>query len=305
MRERDALLRALSRMFRTDPMAVPTFELFYLGAGTLTATVADGVLTLTGIGGAPSRTIALEPLTLEQLLVEVLAIGNGLSAGIDLTQLDALPVRAVTLLDDGPRDVTAEGVSLSRFTNPLWFVFDAVAERLTAAAVDLDAAVAQLNLLTAAGFFADFWGTLTGTVRSGEDDEAYTARQLFELLRPRENNEALALILERDFGLPVREVVDLRREVFTLGGPLRGRYLPGRRFNTATCEIRVDGFPSAVALAAAHTHAAGGVRVFMSGRLDLTGTGSLFGLRGGTAQIGEPPPMQIGVTPIGIGKIGP
>ncbi len=241
--------------------------------------------------------------TLGELALALTAVPD---VGVVLELAGSEAVRAAVLLEAPAMPVGGAGLPVFRWTNPTWQLLEAVRPLLEAAAADVDVAVDQLHLLRAAGDFAELWGAFTGTDRvSGELDEAYTARQLLELLRPRENNQALAALLEHDTGVVVEEVADLRRDVFVCSGSrMRGRPLAGRRFNACTTEVRVSGFPGGAVADLAARHAAAGITVFVTGTMELDGLDSDLDIGSGELQVGEPPPMQIGVTAIGIGKIG-
>lgn len=298
--ERHALLSALPRVFRTGPQPAPALVCTWAGAGTLTVAVTATALEL-AIDDVSLATIARAD-TLADLALALTALPD---VGVVLAE-GSEAVRAAVLLEAPALPVTAEGLVLYRWTNPTWRLLEAVRPLFEDAAADVDIAVDQLNLLRAGGDFADLWGRLTGTARGVDElDDAYTARQLRELLRPRENNEALAALLEEDTDVVVEEVADLRRDVFTASrSPLRGRPLAGRRYNACTTEVRVRGFPGGAVAHLAALHAAAGITVFVTGTLELDGLGSDLDISSGALQVGEPPPMQIGITAIGIGKIG-
>lgn len=298
--ERQALLGALPRIFRTGPQPVAALTCSWAGAGALTIAVTEAALEL-AVDDEPLATIARAG-TLAELALALTAlpdVGVAIAAGAEL-------LRAAVLLEAPALSVGGGGLTLFRWSNPTWRFLEAVRPLLEDAAADVDVAVAQLNLLEAGGDFAELWGRLTGTVRDVDElDDAYTARQRHELLRPRENNQGLAALLEEDTGVVVEEIADLRRDVFVCSGSrLRGRPLAGRRFNACTAEVRVRGFPGGMVAHLAELHAAGGVTVFVTGTLELDGLGSDLDIGSGALQVGEPPPMQIAVTPIGIGQIG-
>lgn len=301
--ERAGILEALPRVFRRDPQPVAALTLTYTGAGTCTAAVVDGAFVLAGEDGAPSETVPLTGTLGE--LAGLLAAVAGVTCVVSEAAAGALP--ATMLLDEPARGLSVAPLGFVRWRSPLWQLLDAIAEQLRGLVAAAPAARAQLNLLTAGGAFADAWGALTGTVRrAGEADGDYTTRQLHELLRGRENNQALAALLEEGGpGIHVTEVADLEREVFVCSGsPLRGRPLAGARHNACTIEVRLDGFPSAAVLAIARAHVAAGVEVFVHGRYALPTVPSEYDIGDGVLVVGEPPAMQIGVGRIGVGRIG-
>lgn len=315
-RERLTLLAALPRRYRKEPAALPTLELQNTSTGAITITVGDQLVT-----------VVAGPTTFQQYLgarppdgdvaIGVAATVTELQAwlatvGLPATLLDATAgsVNPATLLEDGPITVAPLAThEMLRWSEPVWRLFDPAAGALVAAGRRIGIGLAQLNLLTAAADFADFWGTLTATVRRpSETDEAFTARQLHELLRPRENNEALAALLEEEHGVPVREVRDLWRDVFRCSmTPLAGYPLAGRRFNASTAEVVFAGMPPVGALETAEANVAAGITVLLRGELSLGDRETPYYLASSPYLIGAPPAMKIGHPDgtIGIGKIGP
>ncbi len=300
--ERQALLQALPRMFRTDPRPVAALSCTWGGAVGITLAVTDGAIVLADADGVVVASVALVG-TLGDVAA---ALNSVLNLTCTLTDPVAAPVAAATLLE-APAAPLSAAVTIHRWTNPTWQLLEAIRPGLEAAAGDIDTAIAQLNLLMAGGDFAELWGVLTGTVRRpGELDATYTARQLRELLRPRENNQALAQLIEEDTGVVVDGIVDLSREVYRPSAtPLAGAFLPGRRYNASTAEVRMRGFPGGLVAHLAQANAAAGITVFVVGALDLDGLGSDLEVDSSPIQVGEPPFMQIGVTAIGVGRIAP
>lgn len=303
--ERARLLALLPRVYQRDPASVVTFALGWAGGGgSYTAEVDGHELRVVGTGTAPSATIALtEGVTLDDL-VRALRRAGIIAAVMD----DAAAVLlAGSLVDTGGPVVPFIAdfeVDLQSGTSPVWRLADTFARALERASERIDAALAQLNLLDAAGHFADYWGSYTGTPReASEADTPYTARQVREVLRRRDNNEALAALIEEDTGITVSEVRDLRRDVFVLSRtPLRTRYLAGWRYNAAVCEVRVEDFPTPAVSAAARANIAAGITLFLAGQLGVvSGLAVVIRLRGLT--IGEPAPLEIGVVAVGIGRI--
>lgn len=398
MNLRGRLLAELNRPWRKDPLPAVALQLAYSGPGAVVVTITEGRLAVDGRDGAASVVVDLDAGLTLTALAETLALHEGCTA----TVVPAMAaVRAVTLLDESQRPLTASPQDFVAWTSPTWRVLEVARQALVAAATRIDVALAQLNLLTAAGYFADLWGRYTSTRRrppvhapvtgsvvsvtagsplavassrlpwelavggpgpstlfngarlvlgdvsvviaaylpkgtsglgssdfprlvlvgpwpgatqftadytivwDAEPDDAYTQRQLRELLRPRENNIALAVAITEDTGVPVREVRDLRRQVFTLNGPLRGRPLPGTRCNTATAEVVLEGEPTVAVIASAQAHAAAGVHVLVLGAMTPPMGASTLDVVVRAIVIGDVPPMQIGVTPIGGGRIAP
>ncbi len=292
--------------YRREPMPVSALTVAYGNAlGSVTLTVADDILQLDGVDGAPTRTI---PLVAGVTLGDVATTLNTIDGVTAEVQDGADAVWALALLDEDHVPLVTDGdpITLQRFTNPLWQLLEALRLQLDHAVANCDAGVAQLNPLTAAAYFADEWGRYTVTPRrDGELDDAYTARQLRELQRPRENNFGLAQCIEDDTDVHVIEVADLEPSVFVVSGsPLRGRPLAGSYYNAATCEVLLDGFPTLAAIETAFGNAAAGIQVYVRGRQQLVNALTYLQLGGEPVRSVPPPSMQIGTGAIGIGKIG-
>lgn len=392
---RSRLLAELHRPWRKDPLSVAALALGYAGAGSVSITITETTLALAGQDGAPSLAVDLDAVgTLAALAQAILA-----TPGYLATVAPGMgPVLASTLLEESARSLTATPAPFLAWSSPNWRVLEPARRLLRGAATRIDLALAQLNLLTAAGYFAELWGRYTTTPRRAaargplsegsitvtagsvyavaggngtstyavwrraefethpqlfvgatlivgdvraaivahrfknvgdvdslelaggwpgpsqvsapyrvefpaESDAAYTARQRHELLRPRENNLAMARAITEDTGVSVPEVRDLRRRVYVVGGPLYRRPMPGRRYNTATAEVRVDGLPTVAVIAAAERHAAAGVTVLIRGAMRIRGSHSDTVVRVRRATIGPVPVMQIGVGRIGRTRI--
>jgi hypothetical protein len=300
MSEIGRLLAELPKVIRPDAMAVPAFTLSWPGTGTATVELAHETLLLTSVDGGPTGTVSVAGR-----LGDVVPALESLGFTAVLADPAAAVLPANLLIDEGARDVTAGGIVFFRWTNPLWRLLVPAAVALRARAANIDAGIRQLDLLDAATDFADFWGTFTGIPRrAGEDDPLYTARQLLEVLRHRENNEALAALIEHDTGHVVIEVRDLRRDVFRCSAtPLRGHPLPGWRYNAAVAEIRLADFGDALVEYAVRNNIAAGVTAFIQGQLSARVTVSLT-VRVRGAQVGSPPAFVVGTTAVGVGSVG-
>jgi hypothetical protein len=323
--ERDALLRELPSPWRKEPLAVPTFAI--VGPNGVEVYYADAVLHAT-IPGQPPIEIPVTGLTYDAL------VRACQDAGIGAVLVDpaAGPLWAITLLNDSTRAAvnqtsawniatwnvspwsTRTAVSFSRWTSDTWRLLDPLAAELAFEDGNVDDGLAQLNELTSAGVFADLWGSYLGIQRrTGESDADYTARMQWWLIRPRENNYALANLLEADFPpITISLVDDVVRHCFMPSDDiaLRGRPLRGWYYNIATIEIDTQGgFPSSALVAAAEGNAACGVKVFVHGYYSLDSMPSPAGYDlAGTSSIlfGQPLPIQINAPPpVGVGKIGP
>lgn len=315
-RERQALLDALPRRYRKEPAAVTVLNVVNQTDGPATLEVKDQELVVRlgtsehrqylgarPSGGDPAIGVAPRIAELENWFSSL-----GFATGLPDPTVQNL--NAAMLLEDGPVTIAPAAFhGLKRWTQEIWRLFDPAAVALVAAGQRISIGLAQLNLLTAAADFADFWGTVTSTPRRlGESDEDYTARQLHELLRPRSNNEALARLLEEDLGVPVIEVRDLEPDVFRCSRtPLRGFPLAGKRYNAATAEVIFGGVSPIEAYAVARANVAAGVRVVLHDTFDLTVGESPYYFGPSPYTIGSPPAMKINHPDgtIGVGKIGP
>ena len=323
----EALLRELPSPWRKDPIPVPAFAI--TGPAGAIITLADDTLTVVLKGHPDPVVIPLGDMTFDELVRA--CADNGIGASTDPL---SGPLLASTMLPEGPRTAEAAAASrwnraiwnkdtwlprlvdvitFSRWTSDTWRLLDPLAERLAFEDGNGDAGLAQLNLLTSAGVFADLWGAYCGIPRHpGESDEDYTARIRWELLRPRENNLALADLLEHDYPpLHVALVDDVVRRCFMPSDDiaLRGRPLRGWYYNIATVGIDVEGgFPSADMIAAAEKNAACGVTVYVRGHYKFLSMPSPAGydFAGSTIRFGVPIPIKINAPPpVGVGKIGP
>lgn len=298
MTERAQLLELLPDFFSAEAEPVPALTVTYAGGGMAVLEVSDEQLSVL-VDNAEVARLDLTAETLGSLPASLTA----LAPDVTLTPLLPGVMPAVVLLDSGRVEPP---VTLTAWRSATWRVLEALGHRLGRSATKLDAGVAQANLLTSAGHFADLWGQLLGRGRRlDEDDATYTARLLRETLRPRENNQALAALLEEDFpGLEVFQVRDNRPRVFRCSGtPLRHFHLAGRRYNAGVVDVELRGNASREVSDAAQFHVAGGVLAWVVGVIGLDG-GPGLGLADTPLQIGPPAPMQIGTGTIGLGAIG-
>ena len=292
MRERDAILRELNRPWKKD--ALPQAVLTVIGAGAEALIVQDDWLAVA------DTSVDLRACSLGELAEQLRALGFT----VDVTA-EEQAVMAAVLLD------TVGGASLARWTNPNWRLPDTCGRGLERGRTHVDLALAQLNLLSAGGAWADFWGRYTGTPRrTDEDDATYTDRQLHELLRPRENNYALANLLEEDFPpIRVENVSNTLSRCFQCSDTvMREHPLRGRLFNACTVELVVDGFPTPALVIAARANVAAGIYIYVRGEwaLDAMESPAGYDFKATNWMFGKPLPIQINAPPpIGIGKIGP
>ena len=304
---RDALLRELPSPWRKEAVAVVALTID--GPLGTVVTLGSDVLTVQAPSSLTPTAIPLAQ-TLDAIRLECGNVGVGCA----LTNVALAPVSGGVLLPFPTTVVQATApVSLFAWTSDTWWVLDPLAEQLAAESVNVDVGLAQLNLLTAAMSFADYWGTYLGIPRfPGEDDATYTARMRWWTIRPKENNYALANCLEEDFPpLKVSAVEDTVTHCFEPSDdrPLRYRPLRGWHYNVATIDILTTGaFPNADMVNDAARLVACGVKIFLRGSYALTPMQSPAGydFTGSQLTIGVPLPIQINnIPPIGVGKIGP
>jgi hypothetical protein len=278
-------------------------------ADALKVEIEAEAIRFTGTASAPTFTLELDR-TYDDLKTQIEAQGITVTLDTGLGSSSALtlvphPLTSVPLTAGG-------ALILQRWTNPLYRFWHPIARRLERESDKIDDAIDQLNMLLAAGHFADFWGELSSTVRgSGEDDSTYTTRQRHELIRRRDTNQALAAILEEDFGVTVEQVDDLRPQVFRFSAtPMRGYPLAGDRYNADSVFIRIREFPTRPLLAAINRHIAAGITAFLRGSLLTPAVGigggiiSTLGVDPGLSVIGTQPDMQISTGTIEVGRIG-
>lgn len=293
----EALVRELPTPWRKAAEEAPAVTVTF--AAPTDVVVDDWTLTCSRNGAVLFSTSLRPPLTIGQLVAD-LPMHAGVSNAV---AVEPTVVLAACLVDQQASGTT---VSLLRYTNPTWRLLDTLAGALVSAVQRADIGLAQANLLHAGGDFADWWARWTGAARHvAEGDGAFTGRQLHELIRHRDNNLALATLIQDDFGVPVVEVRNLLPLAFQCSDqPMRGRPLRGWRYNATCAEVVLGGFPSLDLIAATRANAAAGVTVFVRGTLSLAGADATK-LGGPDILVGSPPAMQIGVRAIGVGKVGP
>jgi len=327
--ERDVLLRELPSPWLKDPLAIPALRLA-APPGAYARVTDDDVFIAYDVLGHEVIRLPLLDFTIGEVIAQCAAVG------FDLRKIDPPPADAMSgmlLLPSGSLPGVKEGAHwnvskwnqskwvlratarpvIYRWTSPTWRLLNPLATALGQETANTLVGLTQLNLLTSAAFFADLWGSYLGIPRkTNEDDATYTARVRHEILRPRENNQALAQILEEDFPpIHVEVVDDLVRHCFMPSDDIQLRYRPlrGWRYNIATIEIVVrGGFPTIEMIRAAERHSAGGVKVYMRGEwfLDLMPSPAGYDFAGTQVLVGRPLPIKINAPPpVGTGKIGP
>lgn len=201
----EALLSWLPRFFQKDPLPYLALRLNRFG----TWRIASRTLTVTpgpDNPGAPTRTYDLAAFTVAGLANQLSADGYDplLEAGPDQGLLSAL------VLLDGEGDLsTSNGNALYAWSNLLFAYLMPMAAELDQAQVQIGNMLLQMETQTAEGEWLDFIGSYYGVPRKvGEADRPYGERIIVEVLRPRANNNAIALAIEEATGQPT-EVIDV------------------------------------------------------------------------------------------------
>lgn len=297
---------AISNYYFKGPEPVPALTIAYAGVGTATVQVTeDAQFVVAGIDGAPSFTVPLDGVSFDAL-VAIIVGETGFSATLAADGPGA--VWALSLLA-APEVALDAPVVFQRATNPLYLLFLAVGRQIDLREPGLDAGPAQLNLLRAAGYFADFWAEFTDTPRLfNEIDDVYVARQLHELIRGRENNYALAdLIEEDDPGSKVVDVQDLEPFIFRCSAtPMREYVLAGEHYNAASFEVILDAFTALdLVVSLVERNRAAGTTGYVIASLVFSDIASGFSIGDVPLRVGPLTAMKIGPGTIGVDKIGP
>lgn len=145
--------------------------------------------------------------------------------GVDAEILDPalLTIPAAALLQGFGSSASSDDDRLQVFTTSLWTLLDAYGSELDSAEMNLIAALEQLYMETADAEFLDVWGGYFGVARAdGEDDAAYYAHIVREVLRPRVNRFAIEAAIRDDTGLLV-SLFEPHQKIFRLSvSPLSG-----------------------------------------------------------------------------------
>ena len=206
------LLAFLNRVWRKDPAQELAIRLVCDGQD-LTWQIADGILTINPTGGtAAPLAIDLSAYTVGSLSL-FLAEQHGYA--VLYTDSDQVYELSALVLFDQAGDVnTTNGDHIYAFTNPNWSIFGAAAQELNAAQSQIVQMLLQMSIQIdptqgASGEWLDLQGSYYAVPRiPGETDISYAARIIPTVLLPKGNNVAIANIVGKILGQPVR-VVDV------------------------------------------------------------------------------------------------
>lgn len=209
------LLSYLNRVFDKTPDSALAFRLNADGT-SLVWTVTETEFTTTVTGGTA------QPLTLPLSGYTIATLAAYLAAQPGYTVLslnsEVSGRSARTLVPGTNTQQASNGDHLYAFRSPLWSYLAASTEQLNDAHTQIWEMLAQLIVTEADGEWADHWGTYYKVARrTGEADADYTARIIYETLRPKSNALAMETVLE-DAGL---QQVDVRE-------PWKERFIPSR-----------------------------------------------------------------------------
>ncbi len=200
------LLGYLYRAFDTDPDAYTAFRLSSVD-GLLRWTIADRVMTTT-VDGLNAQTISLAGHTIGSLAA-TLALVPGYRVE-DLAGDERIKLAAVSLIDGTGNPSELNGDRLRAYQSLTWAYLDACAVELKAMSDAAAQAPRQMATATAEGDWLDELGSYYNVGRLvGEDDAAYGARIVAEVIAPKNNNVALEIAIKRAFGQSV-SVTDVR-----------------------------------------------------------------------------------------------
>lgn len=193
------LIGYLNRVFDRGTSQVLALRLRYDGTG-MTWRIADGTLTTAVSGGTGAAlSVPLSQYSVAELGA-FLAAQPGYSVPYqDLSTFTGLS--ALVLLDGEGDQSKSNGDHLNGFTSVLWAYMDSIASELTLLNASIAEAIKQLSAKTAEGEWVDEHGSYYNVKReNGEQDVAYVARMISELIRARGNNISIADAVERAIG---------------------------------------------------------------------------------------------------------
>jgi len=225
----------------------------------------DSGHNISAIYPVESLELDLRGYTMERL-AEFLNSRQGFQASVILPRYNKMV--AAALIDDVLNADLSSSKDFALSTNPLWVFLRPLAWALEDHANSADTALAQLNILTSRGHFADFWGDFLDVVRrSGETDVSYVERIVRTILLKRDNNRAIEQIVYDEFGMTVT-VDDLWPTLLELNNTPVFSRLPGQVYNIGTFLVTGSGITQAV-IDLVNKHRAGGTRAFFRSYLDV------------------------------------
>lgn len=211
------ILIRLHRVFDKNPYPQLAFRLQYDGTG-MTWQIANGVLTTTVTAGTGSDlSIPLSAFTVDSLAAMLGAL-PGYSVPFQDTseyaQLGAL------VLMDGSNDInTSNGDHIYGYTNLLWAYIETVGAELGAAKAQIPNMLAQMTVPTAEDEWLDEHGSYYLVPRRADElDAAYAARMVQQVLQPKGNNVAIAMVIQAlaPDALNVRVIDSINDLIFTI-----------------------------------------------------------------------------------------
>lgn len=220
----DALLADLPATFDKIPDTDLVLQVSHAD-GIAWAVAADNRLTVS-VGSGSSVTYDLRDHTLSGLS---LALGQDLAIQTLYINPDTAELGAAALCHASGSTPDDRAADLRAYRSPLLAHIATLATALDRAETDGTAALGQLILPTAAGWWIDFWGKHFGVPRAaGEADQSYAQRIIDEVFRARNNNRAMENNVVRYTGHTV-DVYEPWRDMFFLSvSRLSGNhYLPG------------------------------------------------------------------------------
>jgi hypothetical protein len=292
----DRLLQSLTQVFRRDKLPV---EILTIGGsiinGSFSLSLSNHTLTIafaqTGLPVSPfdcvirdfefaatldasgnmGQIVPVETVVydLRRFTLEALVDDINRHQGLTATIIDQRyrKLLAAALIDGiEPTSIQAP-IVLTASTNPLWITLKPLAFAIEDHENSIDTALAQLNILTATKYFADFWGRFLGIPReSAEADIDYMQRIVDSILLQRINNIAIEAIIKSELGLDA-EVVDLLPDVLNINNSEVFSVIPGEVYNVGNFLVKTildgDGIIELV-----NRHKAGGTRAFFSRVVD-------------------------------------
>jgi hypothetical protein len=192
----EKLMASLHRVFAQDPVAEIALRIHH--PIWYRWTVSGNTLTLTQ-SGYPDTVITLADKTLATLAAAVDALPEfSVTLAAEWSGLSAL-----ALLNGSGQQSDSNGNALRVFTSDLWRLLSGAGDAIGQAADAIPQAIAQVYLGDADGEWLDEHGRYYGITRLlGESDDAYLDRIITEIMLPRANNRAIAIIFARLFKVP-------------------------------------------------------------------------------------------------------
>ena len=193
----DKLLGYVHQVFDKDPHSFLALRIRHRSAGFRWVVEER---TLYGFNGENWLfSIALERHTLRSLCSYLLTL-DGIAVS-NVAPGAQLGISAAALLSGSGAQAQSNGDALYAYTSLLWMYLDIMSVELTSAKASVVAMLDQMTVTTADGEWLDEWGGYFGVPRGeAELDVDYGPRIVAEVIRPRENNIAMASAIGKSFG---------------------------------------------------------------------------------------------------------